>query len=272
MYGKIGRDVGEEAEQYRILSVGLDGYMKVFDYAKFKVTYSMRFMQPLLSVGFAPDCSMRVIGTTKGNVFIGRRKAKKVDDAGEVVGDKLGFGIVEDEPQRTVLRPSYFRYFQRGQNVKPLEGDYLVGRPKKVKFADYDKLLKKFRHKDAFVAALNGKNPENVVAVIEELVARKKLIKCVSNLETEELGVLLGFLQKYSTVPRYAGLLMKLANNVVELRAEEIKSSDKLRGHIRNFKRDVEEEIRIKQSLLEIQGIISPMMKITAKTITKLTN
>jgi len=38
--GKIGKESGEEAQQYRILSVALDGYMKVFDYAKFKITHS----------------------------------------------------------------------------------------------------------------------------------------------------------------------------------------------------------------------------------------
>ncbi|KAL0435814.1 UNVERIFIED_CONTAM: protein SLOW WALKER 1 [Sesamum radiatum] len=224
--GKVGRVSGDEAEQNRILSVSLDGYMKVFDYANFKITYSMRFPHPLLSVGFSPDSLTRVIGTSKGILYIGRRKGK-VESAD--LGDSVGLGAVEDEPQRRVLRPSYFR------------------------------------HKEALAAVLSGKNPENVVAVMEELILRKKLLKCVSNLDTEELGLLLGFLQKYSTMPRYAGLLTRLVNKVVELRAEDIRSSDQLRGHIRNLKRDVEEEIRIQQSLLEIQGIISPMLRIAAR-------
>lgn len=260
--GKVGRESGEEAEQNRILSVSLDGYMKVFDYAKFKITHSMRFPDPLLSVAFSPDCSTRVIGSSKGTMFIGRRKVK---GESEEMGDHAGWGVVEDEPQRKVLRPSHFRYFQRGQSHKPSEGDYLIKRPKKVKFADYDKLLKKFRHKEALVAALKGKSPENVVAVIEELVARKKLLRCITNLDTEELKLLLGFLQRRSTMPRYAGLLTRLANKVVEMRADDIRSSSELRNHIRNLKRDVEEEIRVQQSLLEIQGIISPMLRIAAK-------
>ncbi|KAH6796524.1 transducin family protein / WD-40 repeat family protein [Perilla frutescens var. hirtella] len=253
---------GEESEQYRILSVALDGYMKVFDYAKFKITHSMRFPEPLLSVGFSPDCYTRVVGTSKGNLYIGRRKGKVES---EIVGGGSQWKIVDDDPSRKVLRPSYFRYFQRGQNLKPSDGDYLIKRPKKVKLAEFDKLLKKFRHKEALVAALKRRNPENVVAVMEELVARKKLMRCISNLDTEELGLLLAFLQKYSTMPRYAGLLTRLANKAVELRADDIRTSDQLRNHIRNLKRDVEEEIRIQQSLLEIQGIISPMLKIAAR-------
>ncbi|XP_075483403.1 protein SLOW WALKER 1 [Primulina tabacum] len=260
--GKIGKETVEEAEQYRILSVSLDGYMKVFDYAKFKIVHSMRFPNPLLSVGISLDCSTRVIGTSNGIMYIGRRKGKAES---KKVGDLLGFEAADDGQNRRILRPSYYRYFHRGQNEKPSEEDYLIKRPNKVKVAEHDKLLKKFRHKEALVAALNGKNPENIVAVMEELIARKKLLKCVLNLENDELGLLLGFLQKYSTMPRHGGLLMRLANKVVELRYEDIRSSEQLRVHVRNLKRDVEEELRIQQSLLEIQGIISPMLKIAAK-------
>lgn len=140
--------------------------------------------------------------------------------------------------------------------------DHLIMRPKKVKLAERDMLLKKFRHKEAPVAALNGKNPENVVAVMEELVAKKKLLICVSNLDVGELGLLLRFLQRYSTMPRYASFFMGLARKVVDMRAEDIRSSSELRGHIRNLKRDVEEEIRLLGSLREIEGMIRPLMRI----------
>ncbi|PON96682.1 Coatomer beta subunit [Trema orientale] len=261
--GKIGKDNGEESQQYRIMSVGLDGYMKVFDYAKMKVTHSMRFPAPLMSVAFSPDCSTRVIGTSNGIIYAGKRKTKETEEKKDL-GDFIGFGSVE-QPERRVLRPSYFRYFHRGQGEKPSEEDYLVMRPKKVKLAEHDKLLKKFRHKEALVSVLGSKNSDNVVAVMEELVARKKLLKCVSNLDSEELASLLMFLHKYSTVPTHSALLMGLTKKVLELRAEDIRASDALKGHIRNLKRSVEEEIRIQQSLLEIQGIISPLLRLAGR-------
>ncbi|KAJ8547469.1 hypothetical protein K7X08_011055 [Anisodus acutangulus] len=180
-----------------------------------------------MSVGFSPDCSTRVVGASNGTLYIGRRKVK--DSESTELVDFGGFRPVE-EPQRRVLRPSYFRYFQRGQNEKPSEWDYLIKKPKKIKVAEHDMLLKKFMHKEALLASLNGKNPENVVAVMEELVARKKLLRCVSNLETEELGLLLRFLQRYSTMPRFSRFLMGLTKKVVEMRAEDIKASDELRG------------------------------------------
>ncbi|KAL6972674.1 hypothetical protein U1Q18_026849 [Sarracenia purpurea var. burkii] len=260
--GKIGKQTGEEAQQDRILSVSLDGYMKVFDYSKLKITHSMRFPSPLLSIGISPDCSTRVIGTSNGIIYAGKRKTNQ--NLGSEIGNFVGLEPIKEAPKR-VLRPSYFRYFHRGQNEKPSDGDFLIMR-KKVKLAEHDKLLKKFNHKEALVSALKRKNPENIMAVMEELVARKKLLRSVSNLETdEELGLLLGFLQRYSTMPRYAGLLMKLAKKVVEMRAEDVVTSDVLKGHIRNIQRSVEEEIRIQQSLQEIQGIISPLLKIAGR-------
>ncbi|KAG5231814.1 transducin family protein [Salix suchowensis] len=227
--GKLGKESGEEALQYRIFSVALDGYMKVFDYAKMKVTHSMRFPAPLMSIG----------------EFLGAGQCRGSAEAG--------------------LRPTYFRYFHRSQGEKPNEGDHLIMRQKKVKLAEHDKLLKKFRHKEALVSVLGGKNAENVVAVMEELVARRKLLKCVVNLDEEELGLLLGFLHKHSTMPRHSALLTGLTRKVLEMRAEDIRASDALKGHIRNLKRSVQEEIRIQHSLQEIQGVISPLLRIAGR-------
>ncbi|XVF32672.1 hypothetical protein REPUB_Repub17cG0102800 [Reevesia pubescens] len=261
--GRVGKEnEGGEAMEDRILSVGLDGYMKVFDYSNMKITHSMRFPAPLMSVSFSPDCKSRVIGTANGIIFAGRRKGKDNVESGG--GNVLGFGSIA-EPERRVLRPTYFRYFHRGQSEKPAERDHLVMRTKKVKLAEHDKLLKKFRHKDALVSVLGRKNPENVVAVMEELVARKKLLKCVSNLDAEELGLLLMFLHKHATIPRYSSLLMGLTQKVIEMRAEDIRNSDALKGHIRNLKRSIEEEMRIQHSLQEIQGIICPLLRIAGR-------
>lgn len=260
--GKVGRDSGEESDQYRLMSVALDGYLKVFDYSKQKITFSMRFPAPLLSVGFSPDCSTRVIGTSNGLIYMGKRKQEKVEEGKEVSFIASHYKL---EPQKRVSRPPSFRYFHRGQSEKPREGEHLILRPKKVKLAEHDKLLRKFRHKDALVAALRKKDPDNMVAVMEELVARKMLLKCVSNLDSEELGFLLAFIQRYTTVPRYANLLMPFANKVIQSRAEDIRASDTLKGHIKNLKRSIYEELRVQQSLLEIQGVISPLMRIAGR-------
>ncbi|CAN7076999.1 unnamed protein product [Brassica oleracea var. botrytis] len=110
-----------------------------------------------------------------------------------------------EESRRRALRPTYF---QRGKE------DYLVKEKKGVKLTRHDKLLKKSMHKEALVFVLEEKKPANVMAVMEELVARRKMMKCVSNMEEGELGLLPSFVQ-------------------------------------RNLKREVNPEIKIQQSLME---------------------
>ncbi|RWR89437.1 protein SLOW WALKER 1 [Cinnamomum micranthum f. kanehirae] len=260
--GKVFKD-GDE--QPRLLSVSLDGYLKVFDFAAFKITHSMRHPAPLLSVGFSPSGSGRVAGSSNGVLFISKRKKKDADmDDEERKTNKLGgFGSEGDNKQAS--NRSNFRYFRRGQNEKPSEEDFVINKRKKVKLAEHDKLLKQFRHKDALVSALNEKNPRCTMAVMEELVARKKLLRCVANLDVDELGVLLGFLQRYVTEPRYAGFLMGLTKKVLQLRAMDVRSSDALRGNIRNLKRVIAEEVKIQHSLQEIQGIISPLLRVAGR-------
>ena len=50
---RFGKESAEEGREYRVLSLGLDGYMKVYDYGRMKVTYSMRFLHlQLCQLGF----------------------------------------------------------------------------------------------------------------------------------------------------------------------------------------------------------------------------
>lgn len=263
--GKVGRDFGEESSQSRIMSVGLDGYLKVFDYGALKVTHSMRFPAPLLSVGYSPDCSTRVIGTSNGVIYASKRKVKEIEKEKESEASLFWRVAPVEQTEKKVLRPSHFRYFHRGQGEKPSQGDYVIMKPKKVKLGEHDKLLNKFRHLEALVSVLGSKNPGNVVAVMEELVARRKLLRCVSNLDLENLERLLEFLHKYCTMPRYSSLLMGLAKKVLEMREDDIRACEAIKCHVRNLKRSVEEEIRVQQSLQEIQGIISPLLKIAGR-------
>ncbi|KAI4374321.1 hypothetical protein MLD38_012328 [Melastoma candidum] len=267
--GKPGRgDAGEEGMEYRILSVGLDGYLKVFDYSRLKVTYSLRLPAALLSVGVSADGQVLAIGTSNGNIFAGKRKTKDPEGSDTTGSGEVGIFDFGELPQARpkVLRPGSYRYFHRGQSEKPAEEEHVIAKPKKVKLAEHDKLLKKFRHKEALVSAIRAGDPEKVVAVMEELIARKKLLKCVSNVdEEEELEVLLKFLHKNTTVPRHAGLLMGLARKVVDAKAEEISTSEALKVQVRNLKRAVEEEVRIQEELLEIQGMISPLLRIAGR-------
>jgi len=250
----------------RLLSAGSDGYVKSFDYGQLKITHSMRYPKQLLSVACSPCGTVLVAGSSKGDIFVRRRKKAVIEE--EEQGGEAVSGVLEwasCNPKKQVLKPSYYRNFRRGQNEKPKQGDFVIAKPKKVKIAEHDKLLRKFRHNDALVSALAMNNPRSVVAVMEELVARRKLVRCIGNLDADQLGFLLVFLHRNATLPRYARLLLGVANKVLEMRAEDIRSDGKLRGYIRNLKRMVAEEIQIQHTLQGIQGMISPMLALASK-------
>ncbi|KAG6534960.1 protein SLOW WALKER 1-like [Zingiber officinale] len=247
----------------RLLSVSIDGYMKSFDFATFKITHSMRYPAQLLSIGFSPSGNSRVVGTSNGVIYMGMKKKLLQEENG--TGSASVFDGYAPEPKKQVLKPTNYRYFHRGQTEKPRETDYPIKRAPKVKLAEHDKLLKKFRHREALVSVLSKKDPTSTVAVMEELVIRKKLLKCVANLDVDELGLLLRFLHKYATMPRYARFLMNLANKVIEMRPEDIQSNKHLSKHVGSLRRRVAEEIMIQRSLQEIQGMISPFLIIAGR-------
>ncbi|RWW17695.1 hypothetical protein GW17_00018363 [Ensete ventricosum] len=247
----------------RLLSVSIDGYMKSFDFSTFKITHSMRYPAQLLSVGFSPSGNARVVGTSDGVIYMGMKKRKRQEEKGTNAASELD-GFIP-EPEKQVLRPTNYRYFHRGKSEKPQDTDYVIQRAAKVKLAEHDKLLKKFWHKEALVVALSQKSASSVAAVMEELVARKKLLKCVANLDVDELGLLLRFLHKNATSPRYARFLMGLTKKVLEMRADDIQSNNNLRICVRNLKRMIAEEIQIQRTLQEIQGMISPLLVIAGR-------
>uniref|UniRef100_A0A0D9WWW2 U3 small nucleolar RNA-associated protein 15 C-terminal domain-containing protein n=1 Tax=Leersia perrieri TaxID=77586 RepID=A0A0D9WWW2_9ORYZ len=249
----------------RLLSAGIDGYVKCFDYGELKLTHSMRYPKELLSLACSPCGTVLVAGSSKGVIYMGKRKKKLGQDEEEGKGVGGEFDWTTPKPGKPRLGPSNYRYFLRGQNAKPKEGDFVIQKPKKVKFAEHDKLLRKFRHKDALVAALAQNNPRSIVAVMEELVARRKLVRCIGNLDKEELGLLLQFLHRNATLPRYARFLMGVANKVLEMHADDIRSDENLRGCIRNLKRMAAEEIQIQHTLQGIQGMISPMLALASR-------
>ncbi|XP_013691089.1 protein SLOW WALKER 1-like [Brassica napus] len=88
--GRMGLD------ENRLVIVSLDGYMKVFDYGRAKLTYSMRFQAPLLSVALSPDCSIRVINSM---VFAGKKKLR--NDAEKKQTSMMSLGSVNSQVEES---------------------------------------------------------------------------------------------------------------------------------------------------------------------------
>lgn len=247
----------------RLVTASLDGYMKVFDLNSFQVTHSAKYPAPILSMGISPACTTMAIGTSSGLLFIRQRKKhldgqKASDPSLALVGQH---NSISGEVRAPVLGPRQFRYFIRGRNEKASDEDFHVKGEKKVKLQQYDKLLRKFHHTDALIYALKNAKPKNVISLMEELVARRVLMKSVANLNEEGFELLIIFLSKYITLPVYSRFLVAFTNKVLDARALDLGNSEIVKQQITIMRGKVIEEIRVQQSMQELQGIIEPLIR-----------
>jgi hypothetical protein len=65
-----------------------------------------------------------------------------------------------------------YKYFYRGQYVVTADPDDIQApqKTKKKKLQSYEQKLKRFEYKNALTSALDSKNPEITLSLIEELV------------------------------------------------------------------------------------------------------
>jgi U3 small nucleolar RNA-associated protein 15 len=122
------------------------------------------------------------------------------------------------------IRSGSYKYFNRGASAAAADDDYRVPHAHKLKLRPVDKLLKKFRYKEALDAALAGQQPVVVCrcrllrsgaaqrvslfgSVLEELASRDGLDIAFAGRDEANLEPVLHFLCKYVADPRFAGAL-----------------------------------------------------------------
>ena len=123
------------------------------------------------------------------------------------------------------IRSGSYKYFNRGAATAAADDDYRVPHAHKLKLRPVDKLLKKFRYKEALDAALGGQQPVVVCrwlllcfsfevtqkssrfscSVLEELSSRDGLDIAFAGRDEANLEPFLHFLCKYVADPRFAG-------------------------------------------------------------------
>lgn len=262
---KLGQAFGDAP--CRLVTASLDGYMKVCDLDHFKVTHSAKYPAPILSMGISSLCKTMAIGTSSGLLFIRQRKGQIED---EIPSDSSGHQENQgkdslSEKENPVMKSNDYRYFLRGRFEKPSEGDYFVKGIKKEHFRDYDKELRHFNHTKALVSSLKALDSKGTIAVIEELVARKRLLQSFSILNLDELELLIKFLSKLTLVPKYSRYLIAVTERVLDARAVDLGKSEAIKKLIVDLKGRVAQELRLQQSMQELQGIIEPLIRAYAR-------
>jgi U3 small nucleolar RNA-associated protein 15 len=228
--------------ELRVLTGSLDGHIKVFDPANFKMLYACKYPSPVLSLDIAKDSNTLAVGLADGTLsFRKRRVTKDVNRKGYT-------------PRLTAAN---YRYFFRNQALPATDEDLVVAKQKKAALAEHDKLLRKFRYADALDRALAGQRPEVVFAVIEEIRARGGLELALRGLR-DDSSALVSFMSKHVRDPRYSKDAIAISGMLLDIVGPLDDSAVAHGLHV--LRERANEEIKACERLLELGGMVDMLM------------
>ncbi|KAM9810732.1 U3 small nucleolar RNA-associated protein 15 homolog [Neosynchiropus ocellatus] len=228
----------------RLLTASLDRHVKVYNTTTYKVVHNFDYAASILSVALAPDDASIAVGMTNGILSVKHRKNP------------------EDSKEVQRRRPTY-RVYVKGKNYVPKQDDFLVSKPVKQHLASYDKQLKKFNVSLAFDAALQKwtrhRSPEIPVAVVKELDRRGTLKNALAGRDEKAVSQILNFLIGNMVDPRFAPILVKAAEMILDIYQPIIGQSPVVDRQLLRLQDLVERELDYQLELMEVLGMLDTM-------------
>ncbi|WFD22888.1 U3 small nucleolar RNA-associated protein 15 [Malassezia equina] len=248
----------------RLLSGGLDHLVKVYDPAQdYRVTHTMRYPAPILSLAVSPDESHIAVGMSDGTLCIRKRQLKASE-------------LESRERRRAAFRTGAYEHFlDAGQastgperaSAATRQDELSVESTRRQRLKQYDQLLKAFRYRDALDASLQQGVPAGVTfALIMELIRRSPsgqadgLRRAISGRDDVTLEPLLRFLLRHATNPQYTSLVCDALTMVIETYASVLGQSpiiDDLFGRIWS---KLSEEMRLQNQLFQVNGALEMIL------------
>jgi len=243
--------VGDEQRQERLLSTGLDGFLRIYDPMTFHCLHGSKVPAPLLCVAASPfvlnnassernnnNNRLLVTGSTDGFLSIRQRPRPATSQA------------YKREP-----RGGTYSYFMRGAANLPSADDYTVELQRIQRLAPFDKALRQFRYGEALDEALSTKTPQIVSAVLEELSKRRSGLEiALSNRDEDTLEPILAFCARYIVQPRFAPLVTGVVHVLLDIYEDVLGQSAMIDELIERLRRTVRVEVEAEQVLLRLMG------------------
>lgn len=166
----------------------------------------------------------------------------------------------EARPRRKWLTAHNYKYFIRGQSEKAAEEAHVVLKQRRARLQPYDRMLRRFQHRDALDAALETRNPDTVDAVLAVLAQRGAFDSAIGGREAAQLVPLLAHLRKHIGDPRYSASLLQAAARVVDLYAGTLGQVPEVDSLFLQLRDEMAAEVRMQQKLMEVQGTLEPIL------------
>lgn len=247
---KQGEQQGDsdEAPAWRIVTTGLDGLLRIHTWnnktGEIKHIHGVKLSSdPITTMAVNETHSRLVFGTATGYVFVKERSKS----------------IVQKKRKREP-RAGTYAYFVRGHDVDAGHDFVALQQEKKRKLATFDLALRQFRYGDALDDALQTRQPQAVVAVLEELGKRRGLTIALSNRDEETLEPLLSFTVRYISRPQFSSLLIGVAHKLCDIYGNVAGQSETIDELFDKLRKQVQNECRVQKSLLRIVGQLDGLM------------
>lgn len=243
-----------ETEQVsgRVLTGGLDGLIRIHAWdgatGELEHLHGLKLAHAITALAVNEKGDRLAIGTTTGRVLVRQKGAS-----------------IQAHKRKREPKAGTYSFFTRGMNSDAVAGDLVAENPngKKRKLRTFDMALKQFRYGDALDEALETRNPLAVVAVMEELGKRRGLTIALSNRDEESLEPILSFTARYISRPRFAALLIGVANKLIDIYEDVAGQSEIIDELFEKLKNQVKDESRAQKLLYRVVGQLDAILTAT---------
>jgi U3 small nucleolar RNA-associated protein 15 len=264
-YSSGGGESSSSSSSPRLLSGSLDGHVKVYDMDTFQVTHASKYPAPVLSLGLSSNNKYLAVGMADGTLSVRRHSGGAKRAAGTGSGNANSGSGNRRAKYKPRLTAASYRYFIRGQSSKAAADDLVVAKKKKAALGQYDRLLRKFRYREALDAALATRRPEIVATVVEELAARGGLRAALADRD-DAAGTgmisLLDYLKRAVGDPRHSGLAADLGHRVLDVYGggRAVVESGGVMEKMEVLRERVKVELQTQDELVKIRGMLEPLL------------
>ncbi|KAI8319199.1 WD40 repeat-like protein [Martensiomyces pterosporus] len=232
----------------RLLAGSLDHHVKIYDVQSFKMVFNINYPAPVLSVALSPDDTMLAVGMTSGVFSLRKRAVTAREQADKKRGAEQSVGGRK-------------AHLLRGPPSRGADDDLRIEHRRRKGLADYDAFLRKFQYAKALDAVLsNNRNGLTVVSLLQELVHRDGLTTALSGRDELSLDPIVLFLVKYIDHPRYTGLLIKVAEKLLDIYGDLLHQSTRIANLLIRLRAKVRMELRLQQDLTMLLGSMDMLM------------
>lgn len=251
----------------RLLSSGLDGYVKIYDFRALTYSYGLKFKAPLLSVAVSYDNKKLIAGHADGILEIRNKKknttfnpigvpppilSSESSDQLDLYFDPMG--VMKKHRERDIsIKKLYDHALNSNADIIT---DTSIESERRVRLKSYEKYLKKFQYGLALDSALQSRNPLIVIMIIDELCRRNGLVIALSSRDDHTLEPLLSFLARYINYPKYSKLLIHVTNYIIDIYESVLGCSEAIDELFLKLKLQIKSEISFQRELLNCLGVL----------------